>query len=256
MEPMKTFSDLALTIEREQRAEQQRQQLERIDRKRAIHDDAVVCGVYRPEPVDREAAMLLARAPWWAFAPSVRKDTKQEDMAMGTNGLNVATGAPPKGEYRELLGDVDCTDALVKQGKEVKYDIDKVTACFLRHIEEKYPPKMSDLARAALDTRAVLDEHTRTIGAAMDEFERVTRAAMQQVRTHRMTTVTECASVVNALKDVRQFFLGPDYEREQKRLAEFVDLCERMKKLKDSGFLDTVADTMIRLASVERTATT
>jgi hypothetical protein len=58
--------------------------------------------------------------------------------------------------------------------------------------------------------------------------------------------------VVNALKDVRQFFLGPDYEREQKRLVEFVDLCERLKRLKDSGFLDTVADTMIRLAAYEK----
>jgi len=41
---------------------------------------------------------------------------------------------------------------------------------------------------------------------------------------------------------------------ERKRLSEFVDLCERLKKLKDSGFLDTVADTMIRLATCEKIA--
>jgi hypothetical protein len=30
------------------------------------------------------------------------------------------------------------------------------------------------------------------------------------------------------------------------RLREFVELCERLQKLKESGFLDAVADTMIK----------
>ena len=72
---------------------------------------------------------------------------------------------------------------------------------------------------------------------------------IQKLRSHRMTVVSECASMSNALEDVRRFFLGPNYEHEQKVLAEFVDLCERLKALKDSGFLDSVADMMIRLAS-------
>ena len=155
-------------------------------------------------------------------------------------------------ERRELIGDVDCTEAIVKRGREEMYDMDKVAACFLRHIEQKYPPNVSALARAMVEARGVLDDQMKTIGAAMDEFERVTKSAVQAVRAQRMTTVAECSSVVNAMKDVRQFFLGPDYEREQKRLAEFVDLCERLKRLKDSGFLDTVADTMIRLAAYEK----
>ena len=153
---------------------------------------------------------------------------------------------------KELFGEVDCTSAIVKQGKQEMFDLDKVAALFIKHMEDKYPQKVSVLARSMVDARTVLDEQMTTINAAMNEFERVVKNAMQTVRSQRMSTVSECSSVVNALKDIRQFFLGPDYEREQKRLAEFVDLCERLKLLKDSGFLDTVADTMIRLASVNQ----
>jgi hypothetical protein len=54
--------------------------------------------------------------------------------------------------------------------------------------------------------------------------------------------------MTNALKEVRQFFIGSDYKAEMERLSEFVALCERMQKLKDTGFLDRVADTMLNLA--------
>ena len=63
-----------------------------------------------------------------------------------------------------------------------------------------------------------------------------------------MTTTTEVAAMLKPLEDVRQFFLGKDHEAEVARLREFVDLCERLQKLKQSGFLDTVADTMLKLS--------
>jgi hypothetical protein len=50
------------------------------------------------------------------------------------------------------------------------------------------------------------------------------------------------------LREVRAFFLDKDYATELARLREFVEVCERLKLLKDCGFLDTVADTMLRLA--------
>jgi hypothetical protein len=51
-----------------------------------------------------------------------------------------------------------------------------------------------------------------------------------------------------SLKEVRQFFLEGDYEKEIERLHEFVDLCERLKALTQDGFLDAVADTLLKLA--------
>jgi hypothetical protein len=52
-----------------------------------------------------------------------------------------------------------------------------------------------------------------------------------------------------ALKEVRAFFIDKDYELERARLAEFISLCERLRALKESGFLDTVAETMLNLAT-------
>jgi hypothetical protein len=253
MQELKTFSELSKMMNGEQRAEEERTRLDRIERKRRIQDKSVVSGVYRPDPVDRAAAMLLARANWLSFAPSVRHELKQETRIMSRINEACIHGQGKLGtDRREMLGDVDCTEAIVKRGKEEMYDMDKLAGCFLRHIEEKYPPKVTELARSIADARAVIDENFKCVGENMQQFERVIKDATQSVRASRMTIVSECSSVVNALKDVRQFFLGPDYEREQKRLVEFVDLCERLKRLKDSGFLDTVADTMIRLASSEK----
>jgi len=251
MSEMKTFMELARIVETEQRADSERLRLERIELKKKKQDQAVVNGVYRPDPVDRAAAMLLAKAPWWAFAPNVRHEQKkQEDgnMSRINESCNYGHGILGQGR-REMLGGVDCTEAIVKSGKEEMFDMDKVAECFMRHIEEKYPPKVSELARSVVDSRTVINETIKGIGGNMEEFDRVMKDATQSIRTSRMTVVSECASVVHALKDVRQFFLGPDYDREQKRLGEFVDLCERLKNLKDCGFLDTVADTMIRLAT-------
>jgi hypothetical protein len=63
-----------------------------------------------------------------------------------------------------------------------------------------------------------------------------------------MSVVSETSAMTGPLREVRQFFLGSDYDAEIKRLREFVDLCERLNKLKESGFLDSVADTMLKLA--------
>ena len=53
--------------------------------------------------------------------------------------------------------------------------------------------------------------------------------------------------MITPLRDVREFFLGREYDQQMARLTEFVELCERLEKLKESGFLDSVAETMLRL---------
>ena len=125
----------------------------------------------------------------------------------------------------------------------------KLCEGLLNYIEQKHPSHIRELARTSLDATQAVKENCVTLARVVDDVERVAKDAVQQVRSSRMSIVADCSTAVNAMRDVRQFFLGPDYEKEQKRLSEFVDLCERLKALKDSGFLDTVADTMIRLAS-------
>lgn len=121
----------------------------------------------------------------------------------------------------------------------------------LRIIEEinKMPQQLTPLARAALDAKSVLDENTRGIGGMMEDFHAKLKMWLDDVRVSRMNFVSETNQILTPLKDVRQFFLGRNYAEEITRLREFVELCERLQKLKESGFLDTVADTMIRLAN-------
>lgn len=71
---------------------------------------------------------------------------------------------------------------------------------------------------------------------------------LASLRDSRMSVVQEVAKIIPGLKDVRQFFLGNEYAEERRRLVEFVELCERLKSLRDSGFLDDIADTLLRLA--------
>jgi hypothetical protein len=71
---------------------------------------------------------------------------------------------------------------------------------------------------------------------------------IEDIRQTRFAVVTEVANITKPLRDVRQFFIGPDHANEIERLREFVDLCERLQKLKANGFLDSVAETIIRLA--------
>lgn len=73
-------------------------------------------------------------------------------------------------------------------------------------------------------------------------------AALVEIRNLRMATGSELSILLKLLGDLRTFFHGPTYEEEIARLREFTDLCERLKRLKDCGFLDDVADTMLRLS--------
>lgn len=137
-----------------------------------------------------------------------------------------------------------------KVNGELMYSVDDMAKALIAHAKT-IDPELERVSMSAADCRKAINESITNVGQSIEEFDRVTKDATNRVRMQRMAIVNECACMVNALRDVRQFFLGPDYEREQKRLTEFVDLCERLKRLKDSGFLDTVADTMIRLASTE-----
>lgn len=73
-------------------------------------------------------------------------------------------------------------------------------------------------------------------------------SSLREVRNLRLAMGSEFSQLKKQLEELRQFFIGPTYDDELSRLKEFVELAERLRTLKDSGFLDTVADTMLRLA--------
>jgi hypothetical protein len=119
-----------------------------------------------------------------------------------------------------------------------------------RVIEEAndMPGQLAPSVKAAREARETVSELLRGIGYEMEQFEDNCRDHLNAIRGKRIAVVSEATQITNALKEVRQFFIGADYKTEMERLGEFVTLCERMQRLKDSGFLDRVADTMLNLA--------
>lgn len=253
MKELKTFFELNQLIESEQRAEADRNRHERIERRQERQDLAVVGGVHRPKPVDREAAMLLSRAPWWAFAPSVRQEQKQEKCTMEkTKDKETSAMAGAVKDFASNFG-ATVEEIMAATDEDGNCRIaENMIRILLRHVESKTPEKARETVLVMLGVKDAVATASVSLMQSVNDLERTMADAVQRVRSSRMSIVSDSSSAVNALRDIRQFFLGPDYEREQKRLAEFVDLCERLKQLKESGFLDTVADTMLRLSANEK----
>ena len=113
---------------------------------------------------------------------------------------------------------------------------------------EKLAAETRPIVRSAQDARRIVDELVRGLGSDFDRFKVSAKQYLEEIRQIRYAVVTETSQMTKPLGDIRQFFLGSDYKEQITRLKEFVELCERLQKLKESGFLDNVADTMLRLA--------
>lgn len=73
------------------------------------------------------------------------------------------------------------------------------------------------------------------------------KTILNDFRLWRMAMSTEADKCMTQFGDVRKFFLSEDHLKEVERLKEFIGLMERLKALKDSGFLDRVTDTMLKI---------
>jgi hypothetical protein len=105
-----------------------------------------------------------------------------------------------------------------------------------------------DLLAKAMDARSAMDVMAESWKISHDDFQVTSGERLKQLRMTRMAMDSEIRQLMASLREVREFFIDKDHASEVARLKKFVDLCERLKALKESGFLDTVADTMLRLA--------
>ena len=100
----------------------------------------------------------------------------------------------------------------------------------------------------AKKANAVLRTEMDAVGGIIEDAKEMRKVFIETLRSMRTTSTTEVAAMMRPLEDLRKFFLGADHQKEVERLKEFVELCERLEKLKKSGFLDSVADTLLKLA--------
>lgn len=237
--------------------------------------ELVAGGEIRWKPVDKAAAMLLAKTQEINKPDYVPTNTPSEQSQKG----KATPHSPYNGhKYAEAISVVSHERRRRSSNKQ-----SALPHCQLSRQKKEHQTKMSkslttreDLGEMTPDTVETmapmmvrvggekakeltkLDGQLSEISAAlrrtMDELSVVyrevsefTREATNATRSTRMAAVSELTQLSTALRDVRKFFLGAEYEQEQRRLREFVELCERLKSLKDSGFLDAVSDTMLRL---------
>lgn len=223
--------------------------------------EKVVAGDILWKPIDRAAAMLLAKAPWWAQPVATpkpereKKESKPKKARKHMKGTLKAFTEPritdsavnyiPNSSYTSDVG----LKVVVVNGQQM-IDLDSARALICMEIAN-LPRETRPAVKAAEDARQVIAELTEGIGGQMEKFRSDVKLYLEDIRQTRFAVVTETSHMTTHLKEVRQFFLGSDYKEQVGRLREFVELCERLQKLKESGFLDCVADTMLRLAERE-----
>lgn len=113
--------------------------------------------------------------------------------------------------------------------------------------EQQIAPQEEELTKRTLNARDALNKAVAGIGECLDKVKPLCRDYTKELGVMR----TEAHGRINdAKKDIlelRALFLGADYELEMARIKEYIDVCERLKALKDAGILDDVAQTLLKL---------
>lgn len=220
----------------------------------AERKQAVVSGQISRDPIDRTAAIVVSKTPWWAkpvptaLFPQEQKKHQPRKNVMTQERVAIPTqeeSIPGVGEIA-MFGKYQVKGIKGPSG-ELLFRVEDVEKILMAMAQDL--PKESDpiLARAK-DTRAAVNELLDGLGHDMTSFKDGCKAFLEDIRQTRFAVVAETSQMSKPLREIRQFFLGSDYKEEICRLKEFVELCERIQKLKQDGTLDAVADTMIRLA--------
>lgn len=104
-----------------------------------------------------------------------------------------------------------------------------------------------ELVQRVTDARNALDICSETTKQSWFDWKDQSTSILNDFRMWRMAMDSEIGKSMSSFADVRKFFLSEDHEKEVSRIREFVEICERLQKLKESGFLDQVADTILKL---------
>ena len=104
------------------------------------------------------------------------------------------------------------------------------------------------LAERAAESRDFLDWHTDHVKKAWLDWMDESNKVLESIRQTRVAISFESRQLLTDCGDVRKFFLSDDHEKEIAKLREFIELCERLRSLKNDGTLDKIADTILKLA--------
>lgn len=123
-----------------------------------------------------------------------------------------------------------------------------IVAGVLGAIEKQLPRVDREAEVVVASNKESLAKHCDELRVMLENHCQLTADKLRELRENRMAIVSELTMVSTPLRDLRKFFLDSDHSAEVHRLKEFLELCERLKKLRDDGFLDKIADTILKLS--------
>lgn len=108
--------------------------------------------------------------------------------------------------------------------------------------------KTMSLAHQSAAARKFLDWHCDHVRLAWMEWKEQSKEVLEDIRQTRVAIEFESRKLLSECADVRKFFLGEEHTNEVAKLREFIELCERLRALKNDGTLDKIADTILKLS--------
>ena len=134
-------------------------------------------------------------------------------------------------------------------GGRCKYDTRKINRYKLVGLYmEKTVEQLKLINEEVLASKKIIQDVFNEMAAVGNQLNPLFRDQIAALRASRMSAVSEVQATLSAMKDIRKFFLESDYEKEIKRLGEFVALCKELKALKEDGTLDALCDVTLKLA--------
>ena len=113
---------------------------------------------------------------------------------------------------------------------------------------EKAAESMAVAKEELLDTREQLQTTLNDITVMCDRIQDMMKDQIEEIRGTRFTLVTETAQMMESLREVRKFFLDSQHQEEIQKLRAFVALCQDLRVFASDGSLDTIIDSMLKLA--------
>ena len=191
--------------------------------------EKVVSGDILWRPIDRQAAMLLAKSPWWAQPIEVKTFNNPKNapaLVRGREGNKRPRSPAAKHKKKKQMNDTLSMDTVMQQqanfGNHPSYTANsglKVTMvngepmirredlhAVLCNEIANLPKEVRPNVKAAEDARRIIGELCEGIGGEMEKFKADTKRYLEDIRTTRFAMITEASQFPSALSRLRGVF--------------------------------------------------
>jgi len=237
---IKSFSQIPRREEKPPNAEYARQRVI-AGQGRAQGEKVVNSSHVKWEPIDKVARRVVAEAPDICKPPRPEPVFMKEDKIKDEK-LFTDSEEGGRLKAKKLLNEEGYTE------RHYSAESVAIVAVDSREKELKDTLKVKDeLVRKAKELVDTIEYLSTQLRQPYIDTKEELKAIIATLREDRIALGSETRLLLQSLKEVRQFFLDESYTEQVTRLRDFIDLCERLKTLKENGFLDAVADTILKL---------